>query len=306
MLSYQHEYHAGNFADVLKHWCLQLCLDSLNRKDAPWTYFDTHAGDGRYLLREGKAAASGEWHGGILRVWEGRQDSPPALRSYLDAVASCNTDGAPSVYPGSPMLAAMALRAQDRAVLCELHPQAFPVLREALAERASVMVHHRDGFEGVQSLLPPPSGRGLVLIDPSYELKADFQRIPQWAAKALRRWRQMTLLVWYPVLGEGLHEAMVAALTSLGGTGAGKGVPWLRVELLRNGAGKPNGAPSLVAAEPTRAPVGTGAKTAFTGLLGCGMLILNPPWQMDQRLAEGLDWLAQTLHCSGRLNSHLL
>ena len=300
MLSYQHEYHAGNFAYVLKHWVLQLCLDSLNRKEAPWTYFDTHAGDGRYVLREGKAAVTGEWQSGIGRLWDRRQDGPPALHSYVQAVASCNPGGALEVYPGSPMLAALALRAQDQAVLCELHPRAFPNLRHALAAWPLAGVHQRDGFEGVLALVPPPSGRGLVLIDPSYELKADFQRIPQWAAKALRRWRQMTLLVWYPVLGESPHEDMVAALAAPEGASADKGVSWVRVELRRR-----EGTLSREGAAVSRTKAAPTLQATRTGLQGCGMLILNPPWQLDARIEEGLHWLAEVLLCDGRLTQHL-
>jgi 23S rRNA (adenine2030-N6)-methyltransferase len=280
MLSYQHEYHAGNFADVLKHWCLQLCTDSLNRKASPWTYYDTHAGDGEFSLREGKAAAAGEWSSGIKLLWDRRGNCPPALQTYLAAVSACNPDGEIRFYPGSPGIAAQSMRAQDKAVLCELHPQAFPVLRQVFAADPAVKIHQRDGFEGVMALLPPPSGRGLVLIDPSYELKADYQRIPDWVTKALQRWRQMTVLVWYPILEAGLHKGLLAALKSAGQPLTKTAAEWLQVELLRL---------------PGRSPA------PLKGLLGCGMFILNPPWQLDERLAEGIDWLAGTLHCKGMI-----
>ncbi|MBK8971714.1 MAG: 23S rRNA (adenine(2030)-N(6))-methyltransferase RlmJ [Hahellaceae bacterium] len=281
MLSYQHAYHAGNFADVLKHWCLQLCLDSLCRKPAPWTAYDTHAGDGDYALTQGKAALKAEWRQGVARVWQQREQAPEALHSWLEAVAAQNAGAELSDYPGSPALMAHALREKDHAVLCELHPQAFPALQEAFKRDAQVKCHLRDGFEGVMTQLPPPSGRGLILIDPSYELKADYRRIPDWVQKALKRWRQAQILIWYPILEGDPQKVLIDGLCQ--DQGWNTGLSWLRVELER-----------LPARGETR-----------QGLLGSGMLVVNPPWQLDEQIQAGLGWLAETLKCKAAIAKKL-
>lgn len=281
MLSYQHGYHAGNVADVLKHLCLQWSLEHLLTKPGGWTYFDTHAGEGLYVLDRGPAAESREWSDGVARLWTKRTEAPAAVSGYLSVIEQHNPAGHLSRYPGSPAFARAAQRPQDALVLCELHPQALSVLQAGFSAQPGVHVHARDGFEGIQALLPPRSGRGLVLLDPSYELKADYQRIPDWVSKALQRWRQGVFLIWYPVLAHGAQRAMLSALRQ---TRVGRSpVEWLQIEL------------------QMQAPLVSHRRGTVLGMQACGVVVINPPWTLSQRLAEAQGWLSETLQAQFRL-----
>ena len=209
MLSYQHGYHAGNLADVHKHALLAWALDYLTAKDKPLTYIETHAGRGLYDLTAPESVKTGEAAAGIARI-EGRFPPDHPYRQRLSETRAAHGDQA---YPGSPMIAALALRETDAIHLADLHPQEVAHLRAAAAPWGA-HVHQRDGFELALALTPPTPRRGLMLIDPSYEVKADYDAIPRHLANIHRKWNVGVLMLWYPLLTGAPHAAMLAALDS--------------------------------------------------------------------------------------------
>jgi 23S rRNA (adenine2030-N6)-methyltransferase len=212
MFSYRHAYHAGNHADVLKHFVQVQLHQYMNQKDAAYTYVDTHSGVGVYALDSAQALRSGESEGGIARLWE-RDDMPPALAEYVDLVRKMNPSGKLRFYPGSPYVAEQVARSEDRLRLFELHPadirhlvDNFRKLEAHKAEQGErargkrVLIEYADGFAALKSLLPPPSRRALVLIDPPYEVKLDYKHVRDALDDALGRFPSGTYAVWYPVL----------------------------------------------------------------------------------------------------------
>ncbi|EEE36417.1 protein involved in catabolism of external DNA [Rhodobacteraceae bacterium KLH11] len=209
MLSYQHIYHAGNLADVQKHTLLAWALEYLTQKDKPLSYIETHAGRGLYQLDAAEAVRTGEAAAGIERVQhEGWFEGEHPMSRALEAVRSRH--GA-TAYPGSPLIAASLLRSQDSLHLAELHPQEHAALALALSTYEA-KAYRQDGFELAQSLLPPTPRRGLMLIDPSYEVKADYDRLPKVIAKLHRKWNVGVIALWYPILTDGHHQVMITAL----------------------------------------------------------------------------------------------
>ena len=209
MLSYQHIYHAGNLADVQKHALLAWMLAYLTRKDKPLSYVETHAGRGLYELQAPEALKTGEAAAGIFRVLGGQ--ALAADHPLSRAISECRARFGPTSYPGSPLVAASLLREMDSLHFAELHPQECAALRQALRPwRAKV--HQQDGFELALSLAPPTPRRGLLLIDPSYEVKADYARIPGIIGKLHRKWNVGVIALWYPILTDGAHEKMLATL----------------------------------------------------------------------------------------------
>lgn len=203
MFSYRHAFHAGNHADVLKHLTLIHCVQYLQEKDGGLMFIDTHAGAGRYALRESYASISQESQGGIDRLWSSPDWGHLAFRSYRDLITRFNPKDRLDMYPGSPLILANYLRPQDRLRLFELHPSDIGILQTNIAaidSRAQIDVRQQDGFIFLKSLLPPPSRRGLVLIDPSYELKSDYRAIELCISEALERFATGTYLIWYPVI----------------------------------------------------------------------------------------------------------
>ncbi|MET0961310.1 MAG: 23S rRNA (adenine(2030)-N(6))-methyltransferase RlmJ [Noviherbaspirillum sp.] len=280
MLSYRHAFHAGNHADVLKHVVLIQLLQYLGQKDAPYMYIDTHAGAGMYALDSGEATKNAEFDTGITKLW-GRKDLPPALADYMTLVKGMNPSGKLRLYPGSPYCADKTMREQDRLRLFELHPRDVKVLvenfRKVEAHEAAqgrpapvrgkrVMVSHADGFAGLKALLPPPSRRALVLIDPPYEVKEDYKRVKQTLEDALVRFATGTYAVWYPVLQRMEARQMPEKLKRIPANG------WLNVTL------------------SISAPVPDGF-----GLYASGMFIINPPYTLEPMLRELLPWLVKTL-----------
>ncbi len=266
MLSYRHGFHAGNHADVLKHIVLMDCIQRLIKKDVPLLYVDTHAGAGSYLLREGYAAMNEEWAGGIDRLssFAGSGNStstmPEAIAAYLALVRGC----APA-YPGSPLLAARLLRRQDRLTLFELHPSDFEPLSTLFADDNRVQVKNSDGFAGLRGLLPPVSRRGLVFIDPSYELAADYDRVVTAVGEALRRFSNGVYVVWYPLLERDEARHLPARLVQL----ADKSLD-IKLRVRSSLPGE-------------------------RGMSGSGLVVLNPPWQLREMLDELLPWLMRAL-----------
>ncbi len=271
MLSYRHAYHAGNFADVLKHAVLVALVQSLARKSTHFFYMDTHAGAGIYNLEDARADRLREWRGGIGKLWD-TPDPPEPLIPYLRLVREANAglEGArPRRYPGSPWLVRRLLRPGDRMVLCELHPTDHPALREGFAGDRPVAVHRRDGYEALKAFLPPPERRGLVLIDPAYERPEEWERVAEGLVTAWRRWPTGILAAWLPLLGS-RPEARLYRAVEAGGLRK-----VLRIELR---------------VRPADSPV---------GMNGAGLLVVNPPWQLDQQLTQWLPWLLERVAPQG-------
>ena len=212
MLSYQHIYHAGNLADVQKHALLARMLDYLTQKDKPISYIETHSGRGLYQLDSVEALRTGEAAAGIeMAQCEAWFDVMHPLSRAINEVRARHGNMA---YPGSPLIAANLLRFQDKIHLAELHPQEHAVLSKAMADQ-NARVYQQDGYTLAQSLLPPTPRRGVLLIDPSYEVKSEFDRLPGLIAKLHRKWNVGVLALWYPVLTDGRHRSMIAALEKL-------------------------------------------------------------------------------------------
>lgn len=213
MLSYQHAYHAGNRADIQKHGLLASVLESLTRKDRPLTYMETHAGRGVYDLQSVEALKTGEAKHGWLHLDDAARTKLP--RGYTEAVKNLNGGKNEPLYPGSPVIAAHMLRAQDDIHLMELHPQEYEALSKIFRNDERVHVHKRDGLEGALALSPPQNRRGLVLIDPSYELKEEYESIPDFVVKLVKKWPEACVLIWIPMLPAMRHENMLEKLKSL-------------------------------------------------------------------------------------------
>lgn len=267
-MNYRHAYHAGNFADVHKHAILALVIEHLKRKDAPFLYADTHAGIGAYDLASVQAEKTGEWKSGIGRVLE-QPDPPAELRPYLDAVAALNPDGGLKLYPGSPAVVSALARPNDRLALCELHPEDAETLRWSFARDKRVGVHHMDGYTALKALLPPPERRGLVLIDPPFEVRDEFERMRKGLAQAMKRWPTGLYALWYPIKARAPVDRFHADLAMLG-------LPkTLVAEVMIQDGDDPN------------------------RLNGCGLVLINPPWKLDESLAVLLPWLARVLAPTG-------
>jgi 23S rRNA (adenine2030-N6)-methyltransferase len=208
VLSYQHGYHAGGPADLHKHMVLAELLARLTEKPRGIAYVDTHAGRGLYDLAAPEALKTGEAAAGIGRL------APAPDTPFGRALAAARAAGGPSAYPGSPLVARALLRPQDRLALMELHPAEHRALRAALAG-PGVAIHRRDGFEGALALAPATPRRGLVLVDPSYEVKADYEAAADFVRRLAAKWPEAAVLVWYPLLPAGRHRALLRGLAPL-------------------------------------------------------------------------------------------
>lgn len=242
MLSYQHAYHAGNLADLHKHALLASALDYLTRKDKPLSYIETHSGRGLYDLSAPEAVKTGEAAQGIGRLAGAFAADHPFLRALQ---ATHKAYGA-QAYPGSPLVAQSLLRDQDRLHLAELHPAEFTALRAAMRAR-NVRCYHQDGLALAASLCPPEPRRGLMLLDPSWEVKTDYAMIPQRLAKLARAWNVGTFMLWYPILDDGPHLPMIRTLRA--------------------------NHPDLLVHEVRFPPARKGHR-----MIGSGMAVINPPF----------------------------
>ncbi|HEY8086053.1 MAG TPA: 23S rRNA (adenine(2030)-N(6))-methyltransferase RlmJ [Methylophilaceae bacterium] len=266
MLSYRHAFHAGSHADVLKHFVLVQLLQYLNQKDKPYWVIDTHAGAGLYALDQGYAAQNAEYKSGIAKLWA-RNDLPAPLLEYVALVRDFNADNSLKTYPGSPMFASRLIRRDDRLRLYELHPTDSEHLQDNFADAGrQVKMEKADGFAGLKALLPPPPRRGLVLIDPPYEEKQDYQRVVNALEEALKRFATGTYAVWYPMLQRQESIQFVDHLKQLPVQN------WLHVGLT------------------VHAP----AEDGF-GMHGSGMFIINPPWTLKQTLQTVMPFLSEEL-----------
>lgn len=273
-MNYRHAFHAGNHADALKHVVLLAVLDALKGKDAPFFVLDTHAGRGRYLLGGEESRKTAEAGTGVLRLF-GQPNLPDAVQRYLRAVEADNPVGVMVAYPGSPLLIAQAMREHDRLAACELQPDEAAELKALFARDPRVTVHARDGYAAIKALLPPKHGatkfaRGLVLIDPPYEAQdAEYPRILDALETGLARWPGATWAVWYPIKRR----------RSL-------------LPFLRKAAALP--AKSALLAELQVRPDDSPLR-----LNGSGMLLLNPPWRLEQAIAPALPALQRLLGEAG-------
>lgn len=213
MLSYQHAYHAGNLADVHKHAALSLLLHHMRQKEKPMTVMETHAGRGLYRVDDPESLKTGEAEAGIKKCLSEKWFA--AGHPYSQCLNFIRAQYGEGAYPGSPLVSAHFLKPGDALYLMELHPAEAAALEKNMRPYAAQM-HHRDGYEGVLALSPPPARRGLVLIDPSYEVKSEYEEIPGFVARLHKKWAQAVIMLWYPVLPAGRHTAMIKTLEERG------------------------------------------------------------------------------------------
>ncbi|MBP2290624.1 23S rRNA (adenine(2030)-N(6))-methyltransferase RlmJ [Azospirillum rugosum] len=267
-MNYRHIFHAGNPADVMKHAVLALIIDHLRAKPAPFCVLDAHAGIGRYDLDSEPARKTLEFKDGIGRLF-GRPAPHPALQPYLDAVAALNPDGDLRWYPGSPRLARALLRDQDRLVVNELHPDDWQTLKAEFAGDRRVSVQHTDAYHALKANLPPREKRGLVLVDPPFEQPDEFARMAEGLATAHKRWPTGVYALWYPIKE--------------------RPAVWRFQEAVEN-----TGIRKILMVELTWHPEDT-----HTRLNGSGLLIVNPPWKLDETLRDMLPALHAALPSTG-------
>lgn len=285
MLSYRHAFHAGNHADVLKHFVLMQILAYYTLKDKPFWYIDTHAGAGMYELNTGYAAQNEEYETGISKLWQAN-DLPSELDNYVGYIKSLNQPSNPktaklNLYPGSPICAKALLRQDDKMRLFELHPSDFEILRENFrGEQHQVKIDMSNGFAGIKAILPPPTRRAVVLIDPPYEEKQDYNRVVEMLQESLQRFATGTYIIWYPLLQRAEPAQMIEKLKAL------ELEDWMNV--------------SLTVQSP--------AIDGF-GMYGSGLFIVNPPWTLPKILETVMPYLAEKLGvddgASFEIDSHI-
>ena len=266
-MNYRHAYHAGNFADVLKHAIFARVISHLTLKPTPFRIIDTHAGLGRYDLHSVEAGLTGEWTGGIGRLLSANVPAPVAavLEPYLGAVRELNGDGPLSVYPGSPLLARMLMRRDDQLVANELHPQDYEALKSEFHKVRDTKVLNLDAWTAIKSLLPPKERRGAVLIDPPFEQPDEFERVATAVEQALVRFATGTFLIWYPLKNERAAGRFISRMQDAGVAKALDARLWIQT--------------------PGRE----------AGLAGAGVLVINPPFRLLGELELLLPFLAAVL-----------
>lgn len=262
MLSYRHGFHAGNFADVLKHIVLVELLEYMTLKDKPFEYIDTHAGAGMYRLDTPQAGKTAEFQDGIARL---SAEGFPQLQKYLSLVSRANGGNNLNCYPGSPWLAQQYLRGKDRAWLYEAHPADFAALQQLMAADRHVRCDSGDGFNGLLAHLPPTAKRGLVLMDPPYEIKSDYQKVVEFLGKAHRKFANGVYALWYPVVERSRIETLERQLSN-------SGIRSIQLFEL-----------AVLADSPER------------GMTGSGMIVINPPWTLFPWMQQLLPELLNTL-----------
>ncbi|MCG6227162.1 23S rRNA (adenine(2030)-N(6))-methyltransferase RlmJ [Vibrio furnissii] len=264
MLSYRHSFHAGNHADVVKHIVQSLILSALQQKDKPFVYHDTHSGVGRYDLTHEWSEKTGEYKQGIARLWQ-QTEVPEDIHSYLEAIKALNDDGELRYYPGSPRVARAHLRSHDRMVLTELHPSDYPLLEQEFHRDRQVAIFKEDGFARLKGSLPPKERRGLVLIDPPYELAKEYRDVVQAIAQSYKRWATGIYAIWYPVVNRCDIEDMIEGLQGLGIRKI------LQIEL------------------------GVSPDTNERGMTASGMIVINPPWKLESQMQSILPFLKEAI-----------
>jgi 23S rRNA (adenine2030-N6)-methyltransferase len=264
MFSYQHAYHAGNYADVLKHLVLAQVLAYLKQKPKQLCYIDTHAGQGGYRLDCNETQKNQEYQNGIGTLWE-RNDLPGCLSDYVNLIKQFNHSGQLKLYPGSPLIAARLLNATDRLFLYELHTAESRRLDDNVKRDKRIKAFRADGLKDSFGLLPPKESRGLILIDPSYEIKSDYQAVVD-ALKAMhKRFATGCYLLWYPVVARKRNQYMERALQATG---------IRNIQLFE---------------------LGILPDSDEFGMTACGMIVINPPWTLLNDMRQVLPWLGETL-----------
>ena len=282
MFSYRHAFHAGSHADILKHLTLIHLVEYLQEKPGALTMVDTHAGAGIYSLQDGFSTVSKEADGGIFRLTQyvetckhANTPIPESILEYLKFINAENADGQLTTYPGSPFILARLLRPQDRLKLFELHPKEIDILRHNIGElkqSKQIDIYAEDSFSRLKGLLPPPSRRGLVLIDPSYEDKQDYRYLETTIEEALQRFATGCYAIWYPVISRRESIALPDRLKKISATHKRS---WLHTELrVENAPGERR-------------------------LQSSGMFIINPPWTLEKHLAQALPILTKALGING-------
>ena len=271
MLAYRHAFHAGNHADVLKHTVLALVLRYMNLKDKGWRYIDTHAGAGGYSLQGEYANKRAEYEQGIARLWQ-RQDLPPPVAELVNLVQRFNGGAMQPIhqYPGSPAIAHLLMRAQDQLRLFDIHPTEHKILASYLGDVPGVEVRMADGFAALKGQLPPTTKRGVVLIDPPYEIKTDYVRTLAALREALERFADAVVLVWLPQVQLVEAAQLPQRLKAAADAGARKG--WLHARL------------SVAQAD-----------AKGYGLMGSSVFVANPPHTLFAELQPVLPFLATAL-----------
>jgi 23S rRNA (adenine2030-N6)-methyltransferase len=275
-MNYRHAFHAGGFADVIKHIVLVRILVYLQDKPAAFRVIDTHAGAGRYDLESEQARRGGAWLTGIARIMQSRfsETTLPLLKPYLDIVRAFNPHPALTAYPGSPLIARALLRPQDRLTACEVEPNARKHLIDALRRDAQARVVDLDGWTALPAFVPPNERRGLVLIDPPFEAKDEFERMATGFAEAFVKWPTGVYLLWYPAKSRRAADGLAQRVGEIAGTTAGGG-KCLRLEF-------------------SVAP-----QTAGAALASAGVLVVNPPWTLADELKAILPELEKPLGQGG-------
>ena len=264
MLSYRHSFHAGNFADVLKHTVSVSILNHMLKKDKPFCYLDTHSGCGAYSLSSEQALKTKEFNNGIMRLWE-RDDLPEPVANYLAQVVQFNAQNQLKHYPGSPSIARQMLREDDRMFLFELHPNEFTNMRENFSGDRQIKMFNSDGLKGLVANMPPKERRGYILIDPSYEIKSDYQEVVERLIESVKRFATGTYALWYPVVNRITIKQMERALIDSG---------IKNIQLFE---------------------LGIEADSGEKGMTSSGMIVINPPWTLKNDMQACLPYLAKHL-----------
>lgn len=262
MLSYRHSFHAGNFADVIKHVVIVEILEYLTQKDKAFEYIDTHAGAGVFSLKSEHATKLQEYSNGIGKL---KAQDWPELARYFEIISSFNETGSLAYYPGSPMFARHFLRARDRAWLFELHPADFDLLMNNIGRDRQIRVKQEDGFKGLLSLLPPLSRRGLVLIDPPYEVKTDYRQVVNTVILAHKKFSTGTYAIWYPVVDRTRIDQLEKNFVT-------------------------SGIKNIQRFELAIAP-----DSHASGMTSSGMIVINPPWTLMNKMSQLLPKLVKML-----------
>ncbi len=264
-MNYRHHFHAGNFADVMKHVLLLQLLARLNGKDKPYRYIDTHGGAGKYDLASSEAQKSGEFLNGIHRLVKLddsiKRQAPEGVQEYLKVVEKMRGNFGKGAYPGSPWFALEGMREMDKATIFEMQRDVFQQLRHNIHDKRAGL-HERDAYEGLLGVIPPKEKRGLVMIDPPYELeRKDFPQLVELLVAAYKKWPTGVFAVWYPIKDRAMIERFEKKMFKTG----------IRRQLVCE-----------ICVWPDDTPV---------GLNGCGLLVINPPWKFSEDADEALQWL---------------
>jgi 23S rRNA (adenine2030-N6)-methyltransferase len=271
-MNYRHTYHAGNFGDVFKHILLIELITALQRKENPFCVLDTHAGIGSYDLSAHTTQKLQEYKNGVYKIMA-EKNLPESAKKYVECIKNFNAPETPvKIYPGSPLIANYFLRNNDRLILSELHPTDYETLKKVFRNEKNTAVHHQDAYLSLKAFLPPKERRGLILIDPPYENNNEFAQITEGMMAALDRFETGVYAIWYPIKDKSPLHKFTANINQ-----------------------------PMIAAEMTVFP-----ETSPLHLNGCGMLVINPPWQFDQTLKNILPWLWEKLSVDGQGRYHLV